>query len=70
MRKVEGNWSGRITGTNNANVFVEVRQDEATLSGIARINDPIHGTAVYSFAGIIENDSIQLNLTPNEDSLQ
>ena len=48
MRKVEGNWSGRITGTNNANVFVEVRQDEATLSGIARINDPIHGTAVYS----------------------
>jgi len=48
MRKVEGNWSGRITGTNNANVFVEVKQDEAKLSSIARINDPIHGTAVYS----------------------
>lgn len=67
MRKVEGNWSGRITGTNNASVFVEVKQHDAKLSGIARINDPIHGTAVYSFTGITENDSITLNLTPDKE---
>lgn len=67
MRKVEGNWSGRITGTNNANVFVEAKQDESKLSGIARINDPIYGTAVYSFTGITENDSITLNLIPDKE---
>ena len=69
MRKVEGNWSGRITGTNKANVFVEVKQDEAKLYGIARINDPIHGTAVYNFTGITENDSIIMNLTPDREFL-
>lgn len=69
MRKVEGNWSGRITGTNNANVFVEVKQDEAKLYGIARINDSIHGTAVYNFTGIAENDSITMTLTPDMEFL-
>ena len=69
MRNVEGTWSGRITGTNNADVFVEVKQNEAKLSGIARVNDPIYGTSVYNFTGIIENDSITLNLTPDRNFL-
>ena len=69
MRKVEGNWSGRITGTNNANVFVELKQDEAELYGIARINDPIHGTSVYNFNGVIENDSTTMALAPDIEFL-
>ena len=69
MRKIEGNWSGRITGTNNANVFVELKQDEAKLYGIARINDPIHGTSVYNFTGVIENNSITMTLKPDREFL-
>ncbi|MFQ5962759.1 MAG: toll/interleukin-1 receptor domain-containing protein [Candidatus Scalinduaceae bacterium] len=70
MRSIEGNWSGRITGTNNANVFAEVKQELTKLSGIARIHDPIHGTVVYSFSGEIKNDDITLNMTPDWDFLK
>lgn len=69
MRKLEGNWVGRITGTNNANVFTEIRQNETELRGVARINDPIHGTSVYNFTGMTENDSITMELTPDREFL-
>ena len=69
MRKVDGNWSGRITGTNNANVFVELNQDKDKLYGVARINDIIYGTVVYNFSGVIENDSITMTLIPDKEAL-
>ncbi|MDO9581074.1 MAG: toll/interleukin-1 receptor domain-containing protein [Bacteroidales bacterium] len=70
MRKLEGNWSGRITGTNNGNVFVELRQDEAKLYGVARINDPVYGTAVYNFTGLLEDESITIDLIPDREFLK
>lgn len=65
MRQVQGNWSGRITGTNNANVFAEIKQDGEKLHGIARINDPMYGTSVYNFTGSVENNAVKLSLTPD-----
>jgi len=70
MRKLEGNWAGRITGTNNGNVFVEVKQDEARLYGVARINDPVFGTSTYNFTGVVENETITFDLTPDKEFLK
>ena len=33
MKNIDGKWSGRITGTNNANVFIEINQESTDLSG-------------------------------------
>ncbi len=56
MRKVDGNWVGRIADTNNGNVFVELKQDEANPYGFARINEPVFGAALYNFVGVLENE--------------
>ena len=66
MINIEGNWSGRITGTNNGNIFIEIKQDSSILSGIARLNDPVYGLAVYVYNGNIgNNDNIILNMKPD-----
>ena len=66
MKKVDGNWTGRITGTNNANVFAEIKQDGSKLYGIGRINDPQYGTSVYNFTGVIEGNIVTLSMVPDE----
>lgn len=66
MKDIAGNWTGRITGTNNANIFVEVKQNSNELSGIARINDPEFGTAVYDHKGTITDNDIVLTLSPEQ----
>ena len=37
MKDVRGNWSGKIEGTNNANIFVEIKQEKNNLSGVTRL---------------------------------
>lgn len=66
MKQVHGNWTGRITGTNNANVFAEIKQDGSKLYGMARINDPLYGTSVYNFTGVIEDNVVNLSMAPDE----
>lgn len=66
MKQVHGNWTGRITGTNNANVFAEIKQDGSNLYGIARINDPLYGTSVYNFTRVIEDNVVTLSMAPDE----
>lgn len=65
MIDVSGEWSGHIAGTNNANVFVEFRQDGVQVSGSARINDPVHGTAVYTVSGSVAGETLQAELRPD-----
>lgn len=65
MIDVSGEWSGHIAGTNNANVFVEFTQVGLQVSGSARINDPVHGTAVYTVAGSVAGDTLQAELHPD-----
>ncbi len=66
MKDIKGNWSGEITGTNNANVFLEIKQEKNNLKGITRINDPTNGVAIYSFTGVIDNNdlTLKMNLDP------
>lgn len=65
MIDIEGEWSGHITGTNNANVFVEFTQKGITVQGTARINDPVYGPAVYKISGAISSETLQLELHPD-----
>lgn len=64
MTEITGDWSGKITGTNNADVFLELEQDGNNIKGTARINDPIHGVAVYSLRGKITGNKIGLSMLP------
>ncbi len=65
MTMIAGEWAGNITGTNNANVYVEFNQTGNTIEGYARINDPIYGVAVYNISGTSINDSLQAQLKPD-----
>lgn len=65
MHQIGGEWSGHITGTNNANIFVEIVQNLGLISGVARINDPIHGTAVYKITGNITGGDLQIEMHPD-----
>lgn len=65
MIDVSGEWSGHIAGTNNANVFVEFTQNGVLVVGSARINDPIHGTAIYTISGSVAGEILQAELHPD-----
>lgn len=65
MIDVSGDWSGHIAGTNNANVFVEFTQHGVQISGSARINDPVNGTAVYTVSGSVAGETLQAELHPD-----
>lgn len=66
MHNLEGNWVGIISGTNNGDVFVEMRQNNETLSGITRINDKVFGTTVYHFTGKVDGNDIVMEMKPQE----
>lgn len=65
MKGIAGNWVGRISGTNIGYVFAEIKQEDHQLSGIARINDTMYGTAIYNFTGSLEGDNITLTMIPD-----
>lgn len=64
MHDLQGDWIGAISGTNNADVFIEMSQSTERLSGIARINDKVFGTSVYRFTGIVTGDQVLIELKP------
>lgn len=66
MINIDGNWSGKISGTNNGNVFIEMQQNSNMIQGNVRINDSVHGTAIYTFDGEIHNTDITLTMTPDK----
>lgn len=66
MKIIQGNWSGRITGTNNASVFAEIDQEGQNLSGVVRINDLLYGVSIYNFTGSVKDNAVNLVLIPDE----
>ena len=64
MRDSEGDWAGTITGTNNADVFIEMSQTGDALSGTARINDKVFGTSIYHFTGNTDGTQVLLQMKP------
>ena len=68
MTSIEGDWVGKIFGTNNADIFVEVMQSHQDLTGTVRINDPMYGPAVYDYKGRFEGDQLSLEMDPSPQS--
>lgn len=69
MISLTGDWSGRIVGTNNADIFVEINHLDSKLSGTLRINDPLAGVSVYGFTGAIDAGGMMtLEMEPTGDS--
>ncbi len=69
MDNVAGNWTGKISGTNNGNVFVEISQNGNSLSGTARINDLMFGSVVYVFTGELKDGTVYLKMAPDGKSI-
>jgi hypothetical protein len=66
MLKLANRWTGKIYGTNTGNVFLELNQDDGTLSGKLRIMDDLFGLSTYSCNGDISDDKITLYCKPSE----
>ena len=65
MTDIAGDWVGKILGTNNADIFVEITQLQRDLSGTVRINDPMYGASVYDYKGTFENGQLHLEMDPS-----
>ncbi|WP_163133625.1 hypothetical protein [Agarivorans sp. Alg241-V36] len=65
MLKLANRWAGKIYGTNTGNVFLELNQDESTLSGTLKIMDDIFGVSEYSCNGTISEGEITLCCEPS-----
>ena len=55
-----GTWSGKIAGTNNGDIAVEIVEADRLLSGVMRINDLQHGVATYDFEGRRNDSTLRL----------
>lgn len=66
MKNIEGNWAGRIYGTNTGNVFCNFKLDNDNITGTARINDDSYGLSVFTISGK-QNSIIELQLTQYSD---
>ena len=70
MTDITGDWAGKILGTNNADIFVEISQSNSDLTGSVRINDPVFGVAVYDFAGTFDDSRFKWDMVPRPQIVQ
>lgn len=66
MKNIEGNWAGRIYGTNTGNVFCNFKLENDKIIGIARINDDSYGLSIFNISGT-QDSTIELQLTQFSD---
>lgn len=65
MNNLTGNWAGRIFGTNTGNLFLELEQSGARISGRARVLDNQFGLVIYSVTGDVDSN-IAFTATPEK----
>lgn len=70
MTDISGDWAGKIIGTNNADIFVEIAQSDQNVSGTVRINDPMYGASVYSYTGKFSDQILHLEMDPDTQNAQ
>lgn len=63
MHKLVTQWAGRLYGTNTGNLFIELQQDNDTLSGTVRFMDSLYGLSVFNCSGTC-GDEIRLLCVP------
>jgi len=70
MSDMAGDWAGKILGTNNADIFVEIAQQQRDLTGMVRINDPMAGVSVYDYKGTFDDGQLHLEMDPNPQTIR
>lgn len=70
MSDIAGDWAGKILGTNNADIFVEIAQQQRDLTGMVRINDPMAGVSVYDYKGTFDDGQLHLEMDPNPQTIR
>lgn len=70
MTDIAGDWAGKILGTNNADIFVEIAQQQRDLAGTVRINDPMYGTSVYDYKGTFADRQLHLEMDPSPQTIK
>jgi len=59
-----GYWVGKFEGTNQGGIAVDIKQDNAVLTGVARFSEPALGEYEYVLTGQA-TESLSLRLTPS-----
>ena len=57
-------WAGRAYGTNTGNLFVTLEGEDASLTGILRLNEPGVGLILYNIAGSFDGNRLTLTGEP------
>jgi len=65
MTNMSGDWIGKILGTNNADIYVEISQSQEAVSGTVRINDPMYGTSIYDYKGLFQGQQLKMEMDPS-----
>ncbi len=60
MTSLNGNWTGRISGTNNADIFFEIEESDKGIKAELHINDPAFGR--YAYECICRRDGARFSL--------
>ena len=67
MVSLTGNWNGKTSGTNNADIAIDIAEVDSKLSGTIRINDLRHGVSVYDYEGHRDGSTIQFKGAPRPE---
>jgi len=65
---ITGNWVGKILGTNEANIYIDVVEHENELTGKVTANDPVYGLSRYSLKGSINGTAVNMVMAPEHQS--
>lgn len=61
---LNGNWSGKIIGTNIGNISIEISENNNRLFGKLNINDLQLGISNFYFEGIVQGHNVNLEMHP------
>ena len=66
MSEIGRLWAGRVFGTNTGNLFVELDQTEAGVSGTLRLLDTLYGLSIYEITGSIDGSTLEFEGEPKQ----
>jgi predicted nucleotide-binding protein len=64
---VSGFWTGKIFGTNHGGITLDLKQDGANVTGVAKMHEPALGQYEYSVTGVV-GDNVSFRLQPTRSN--
>lgn len=62
--QLSSRWTGRVFGTSTGNLFAQLQQADAIVTGSVRVNDDRGNLVTYSAQGTVDDNELRLILTP------